>query len=186
MRRPACLKNRLKRFGAAREGVAAVEFALVVGPFLFMVFAVLELALVFLLSTSLETASERAARKIRTGELQTTGGSADSFKTAVCQQMSWMAGNCSTSLSVDVRTFGQFASAAAANPVKPCPAPKTGSCFDDSALTFQPGGPAAVVVVRTYYKWPLLTPFLSQGLAKLDGNVALVMSTQTFRNEPYA
>jgi Flp pilus assembly protein TadG len=180
------LRSRLKRFAAAREGVAAVEFALVVGPFLFMIFAVLELALVFLLSTSLDTATERAARRIRTGEVQLAGESAQAFKTAVCSQMTWLSSGCSTSLKVDVRTFKQFADTNLPSPFKPCPAPAKGRCFDDTALLFEHGGPTDVVIVRTYYTWPLLTPFLNQALARLDGGVAVVMSTQTFRNEPYA
>ena len=180
------LRRRLKRFAAAREGVAAVEFALVAGPFLFMIFAVLELALVFLLSTSLDTATERAARRIRTGEVQTAGEGTDAFKTAICGQMTWLASGCSTSLKIDVRTFEQFEDSNLPTPFADCPPPSTAQCFDDTALLFEHGGPTDVVVVRTFYTWPLLTPFLNQALERLDGGVAVVMSTQTFRNEPFA
>ena len=177
---------RLKRFAAAREGAAAVEFALVMAPFLFLVFAVLELALVFLLSTSLDTATERTARRIRTGEVQTAGEGAAAFKTALCQRMTWLSSNCSTALKVDVRRFQQFADSNLPNPITDCAPPATGKCFDDSALLFDHGGPTDVVVVRTFYQWPLLTPFLNQALSRLNGNVAVIRSTQTFRNEPYA
>ena len=180
------LRNRFERFAAAREGAAAVEFALVVGPFLFMIFAVLELAVVSLLSSSLDTASERAARRIRTGQVQTAGETVGAFKTSLCEGMNWLASGCEANIQVDVRTFQQFADTNIANPIKDCPPPGTGKCFDESSLLFNSGGPTDVVVVRTYYKWPLLTPFLSKALARLDGNVAVVISTQTFRNEPYA
>ena len=116
------MRARLKRFASAREGVAAVEFALVVGPFLFMIFAVLELAFVFLLSTSLDTATERAARRIRTGEVQTAGEGASAFKTTLCANMTWLASNCSTALKVDVRKFKQFADSNIPNPIKDCAA----------------------------------------------------------------
>ena len=180
------LRVRFKRFAAAREGAAAVEFALVVGPFLFMIFAVLELAVVSLLSSSLDTASERAARRIRTGQVQTASENVTAFTTALCEGMNWLSSSCATSVKVDVRKFEQFADTNIPNPIKPCPPPATGQCFDETALLFEAGGPTDVVVVRTYYKWPLLTPFLSNALAKLDGNVAVIISTQTFRNEPYA
>jgi Flp pilus assembly protein TadG len=180
------LRRRLKRFPAAREGVAAVEFALVVGPFLFMIFAVLELALVFLLSSSLDMATERAARRIRTGEVQTAGEGVTTFRSAVCSEMTWLSSACATSLKVDVRKFRQFQDSNLPTPFKPCPPPSKGQCFDDAALLFDHGGPTDVVIVRTFYTWPLLTPFLNQALARLDGGVAVVMSTQTFRNEPYA
>lgn len=187
------LRRRLKRFAPNSEGAAAVEFAMIVGPFLFMIFAVLELALVFLLSSSLDTASERAARRIRTGEVQTAGEGKEAFKTALCQGMSWLANNCSTALKVDVRTFQQFpdTNLADSDIIKDCKDPKdptkTYKCMaPESDLLFNAGGPTDVVVVRTYYQWPLLTPFLSQALSRLHGNVAVIQSTQTFRNEPYA
>jgi len=180
------LRAALKRFAAAPDGAAAVEFAMVVGPFLFMIFAVLELALVSLLSSSLETASERAARQIRTGQVQLAGQGAAAFKTALCDGMTWLAHDCATSLKVDVRKFDQFVDSNIENPIKDCPPPAKGKCFDDSVLLFDHGGPTDVVVVRTYYTWPLLTPFMSRALARLNNNVAVITSTQTFRNEPYA
>jgi Flp pilus assembly protein TadG len=164
----------------------AVEFAMVVGPFLFMMFAIIELALVFLVSTTLEAASERASRQIRTGEVQTAGQGAEAFKATICKNMTWVASSCAGALRVDVRTFEQFADSNLPDPVGDCAPPATGKCFNDAALKFEHGGPTDVVIVRAYYQWPLLTPFLSQALARLDGNVAVIMTTQTFRNEPYA
>ncbi|HEX8571095.1 MAG TPA: TadE/TadG family type IV pilus assembly protein [Caulobacteraceae bacterium] len=180
------LRARFKRFAAAREGAAAVEFALVVGPFLFMIFAVLELAVVSLLSSSLDTASERAARRIRTGEVQEASEGVAAFKTRLCEGMVWLSTSCTGAVVVDVRKFEQFADTNIPNPIKPCPPPATGQCFDENSMLFDAGGPTDVIVVRVYYKWPLLTPFLSNALAKLNGNVAVITSTQTFRNEPFA
>ena len=183
------LRARVQRFAAATEGAAAVEFAMVVAPFLFMIFAVLELALVFLLSTSLDTATERAARRIRTGEVQVAGETAAAYKTALCTQMTWLADNCDTALRVDVRTYQQFPDTNVDSAFKTCTKPDgtTYKCMaDDADMQWQPGGPTDVVVVRTYYQWPLITPFLDQALSRLPGNVAVVQSTQTFRNEPYA
>ena len=183
------MRPRRQRFASATEGAAAVEFALVVGPFLFLIFAVLELALVFLLSTSLDTATERAARRIRTGEVQTSGEAAAAYKTALCSQMTWLSDNCDAALRVDVRKYDQFPDTNVETAFKTCTKPDgtTYQCMaDDAEMQWQPGGPTDVVVVRTYYQWPLFTPFLNQALSRLDGGVAVVQSTQTFRNEPYA
>ena len=181
------LLGRLTRFGRAREGAAAVEFAMIVGPFLFMIFAVLELALVSLVSSSLDTAAERASRRIRTGEVQDAGEGQTAFKTRICESMSWLAANCDAALRVDVRMFQQFPDTNIPGPIVPCPDDPAKSCISaDADMLFDTGGPTDVIVVRVYYQWPLLTPFLANALARLDGNVAVIQTTQTFRNEPFA
>ena len=56
-----------------RRGAAAVEFALVAPPFLALLFAILELALVFFASQALETVTQDSSRLIMTGQAQTAG-----------------------------------------------------------------------------------------------------------------
>jgi len=93
-------------FMRARRGATAVEFAFVALPFLILLFGIIELGGVFMASTTLEIATDRAARQIRTGEFQAHGGSTkDDFKTLVCQGMSWLQGSCSSNLYIDGRTF---------------------------------------------------------------------------------
>ena len=173
----------VRRWLQDRSGTAAIEFAFVAGPFLFMIFAVIELALVFLLSTSLDAASEQAARRIRTGQFQTASQTKADFKADICKRMTWLAGNCGTALSVDVRTYDEYKQVTAPNPIQTCEGKQ---CVPD---TF-PTGPDAlppqrIVVVRSYYKWPLISPLMNQGLSRVEGGVALVSSTQTFVTEPY-
>jgi Flp pilus assembly protein TadG len=179
------LEGRRRRLGFLqdRSGTAAIEFAFVAGPFLFMMFAIIELALVFLLSTSLDAASDGASRRIRTGQFQSAGQTAAQFKTDICSKMTWMAGNCESSLSVDVRTYTLYSQVQPHDPVKVVDGKKT---FDNTAIQFAATlPPETIVVVRSYYRWPLITPFLNQALERLDGGVALVSSTQTFQTEPY-
>jgi len=47
----------LRAFGRARQGATAVEFAFIAGPLLMLIFGILELALVFMMSTALESAT---------------------------------------------------------------------------------------------------------------------------------
>ena len=47
----------VRRFVRQEDGVAAVEFALVAAPFLALIFAILETALVFFAGQALETAA---------------------------------------------------------------------------------------------------------------------------------
>ena len=175
--------RRLRDFARDRAGTAAIEFAFVAFPFLLMLFAVIELALVFLLSTSLEAAGERASREIRTGQFQTASQTAANFKTKVCGGMTWLAGNCSTALSVDVRTYTSYSLVQPLSPVKTVDGKQV---FDDAEIQFATNiPPSTIVVVRSYYKWPLISPLMNQGLVRLDGGIALVSSTQTFMTEPY-
>lgn len=171
-------RSLLRRFAAARRGATAVEFSLIAAPFLALMFGVLELGLVFMVSTTLDNATEAAARTIRTGQLQTAGGSANTFKTAVCDNMTWLGSSCAGKLTVDVRTFPKFTNVAMSDPV-------TNGAVDPSKTSFTPGGGEDIVVVRAYYEWTLITPMLNAGLANLGGTKRLVYSTVTFRNEPY-
>ena len=177
--RSRALAERLARFGGAQGGAAAVEFALVATPFFLLLFGIIELAFIFLVSSSLENATAQAARTIRTGELQNGGAAtATAFKAAVCAKFGWLQSDCTTNLSVDVRTYPTFASVTAPQVI-------SNGTFNTGALTFAPGGPDDIVVVRTYYQWPLIAPMVSQAMQQLNGGKALLTSTAAFRNEPY-
>ena len=71
--------GRLKIIRAARrllrrqDGAVAVEFGLVAAPFLLLVFAIMETAIVFFAGQTLETAVADSARLILTGQAQTSG-----------------------------------------------------------------------------------------------------------------
>ena len=63
--------RKLRVFAKREDGAAAVEFAIVVAPFLALLFAILETALVFFAGQTLETAVSDSARLILTGQAQT-------------------------------------------------------------------------------------------------------------------
>ncbi len=175
------LRGRAGRFARARGGAAAVEFALMAVPFFLLLFGVIELALIFLLSTTLDNASGEVARRIRTGELQTQGGATpQAFKTAICDTLGWLKGDCESNLYVDVRTFQSFQTAGGAG------APVDGDAFDPSDFQFQLGQPNSIVLVRAFYKWPFMTPLVSKAMGQFSDGSTVLMSTVTFKNEPYA
>ena len=167
-------------FAQARDGASAVEFAMVAIPFLALLFGIIELAMIFLVSTSLDNATANASRTIRTGQLQVAGGaSASTFKTTICNNLGWLSATCGANLNVDVRTYNNFNDITLSDPI-------VNKTFNAGALTFQPGGPEDIVVVRSYYQWTLFTPLLSGAVEKLNGGKTLLTSTMTFRNEPYS
>lgn len=162
------------------RGGEAIEMALVWGPFVALLFALFELGLVFMVSTTLENATEEAARRIRTGELQTSGGNAATMKSAICAEMAWLAGSCTSKLNLDVRTFTSFA-----NQTTP-PDPVAGGAVTPANFCWDPGGAGSIVLVRAYYTWALVLPVLNAGLKTVGaGNNRLISSATSFRNEPY-
>lgn len=162
------------RFARADEGATAVEFALVAIPFLMLLFAIIELGLVFLVSITLESAVIDAGRTIRTGQVQTAGSDANAFKTAVCNRMNWLGSKCLTALRIDVRTFTDYATGttSATNTTVP------------TTMNWNPGVAGSIVLVRAYYTWPLITPMLNTGLQNSNGN-RIIYAATSFTNEPY-
>ena len=163
----------------ADGGATAVEFALVAAPLIFMLFSILELAMVFLVASTLENATSDTARTIRTGAVQTSGGgSANAIRDTICAKLGWLQSQCSTNLSVDVRTYSQFT-----NPT--APSPVTNNAFDPTKLSYSIGAQGDIVLVRAFYRWTLITPFLKSGLSNLNGGVTMLTATAMFKTEPY-
>jgi Flp pilus assembly protein TadG len=161
-----------------RDGSAAVEFAMVALPFAFMMFAILELALVFTLDSILENATIETGRLVRTGQAEKQGMTAAQFKTQLCNRMSIFAPNCSAKVTVDVREIPQFRSPNA-------PDPMSSGSFNVTNMTYTSGQPGSLMLVRAWYRHTLITPFLSQGLSRLGNNEAVLTATTAFRNEPF-
>ncbi|MEM9964654.1 MAG: TadE/TadG family type IV pilus assembly protein [Asticcacaulis sp.] len=167
----------IRGYGRDRKGATAVEFALIAGPLILMILACLELALVVLVSVSLENAVETSARKIRTDNMAGIT-SAQTFREDICGRMDWLSGSCMDNLHVDVRTFTSFASAAT-----PPALIVDGKLLDPMA--YQVGNGGAIQLVRAYYTWDLLTPFLKGGLSSLESGQVALSTTAIFRNEPF-
>jgi Flp pilus assembly protein TadG len=166
------------RFIRQQDGAAAVEFAMVAAPFLAMVFAILETAMVFFAGQALETAGSDSARLIMTGQAQTQNFDQAKFKGAVCDRIYGLF-NCAGGLYVDVKNYSSFA---AINTSKPLDAAGN---LQTTTFGYQPGGPCNIVVVRLMYQWPVYVSLLGLNLADSAGNKRLLMSTVAFRNEPY-
>jgi Flp pilus assembly pilin Flp len=91
-----------RRFARHQDGAAAVEFALVAVPFLALLFAILETALVFFAGQTLEAAVTDAGRLIMTGQAQ--GFSQADFKTQVCNRLAGGLFDCTNGVYVNVQT----------------------------------------------------------------------------------
>ena len=169
---------RWKRFADDRRGAAAVEFAMIAAPFFFLIFGLLEVCLIFIMSTILEHAVSEASRPLRTGEAQETGMTKVQFRQAVCNELFDML-NCDARLYMDVRTVSNFAATPTGSPLD------GDGEIDDTDFVFEPGGPNDIVAVRVFYEWDLITPLISQPLRNMGGNRHLLQANAVFRNEPF-
>jgi Flp pilus assembly protein TadG len=167
----------VRRFVGEENGATAVEFGLVALPFLALLFAILETALVFFAGQTLETAAAESSRLIMTGQAQVANYTKEDFKQQVCNKIYGLF-NCSN-IYVDVKQYSDFASVNNTPPVKD-------GVFDTSKMDYVPGGPGCIEVVTLYYQWKIYVSLLGSGLANLNGNNRLLVATSVFRNEPYS
>jgi Flp pilus assembly protein TadG len=188
----ASVKNILRRFRRSRAGSAAVEFALVAPVFFALLFAIIELAMMFFASQVLETITQDSARALMTGQAQTgqVAACADpvSGAPAACTQASFQAYACSQipalfscpNLYVDVEHYSSFSGISINSQID-----GSGN-FTSANMQYSPGGPGDVVVVRMFYQWPLFVTGLGFNISNLSGgNKRLLVATAAFQNEPY-
>jgi Flp pilus assembly protein TadG len=169
--------NILRRFRRNRKGTAAVEFALVAPIFFGVLFAIIELALVFFASQILETVTQDTSRLIMTGQAQNAAYTQATYKNAVCAKLTVMF-DCVNGISIDVQSYPTFASVNIADPID------AGKNFVPPN-NYLPGGPGDIVVVRMFYKWPLFVTGLGFNVANIGSNQRLLTATAAFQNEPY-
>ncbi|HEY0437994.1 MAG TPA: TadE/TadG family type IV pilus assembly protein [Phenylobacterium sp.] len=183
---PSRLARFAARFAAAERGATAVEFALVSLPLLGLILGTLELVLVLLVSTTLETATESASRMIRTGEFQTSAANTRAdFKALVCQRMSWLNAQCNSQLMVTSQVFSDFGALAGSAPINSATFIAGGPNYVNTGGCFSTGQPADIVLVRVYFTWPLFSPLLDGMMDNMGNGKRLMSSASAFRNEPY-
>ena len=170
----------LRRFIRHEDGATAIEFAFVALPFLALIFAILETALVFFAGQTLEAAAADSGRLIMTGQAYDGSFDKNAFKKAVCDHIAGLF-DCTNNVYVDVQTYSSFSSSSTAVNTSPIQNGK----FDSSKVQYNAGGPGDIVVVTLYYEWPIYVSLLGSNLSNLNGSKRLLVATSVFKNEPY-
>lgn len=176
-----------RRLASDESGATAVEFALVSIPFFMLLFALLEVALIFFASQALETAVADASRLIRTGQAQAQGFSVAQFRGEVCNGVSTLMtcdpdGGGVGGLRIDVRTYADFTSVDLSEPISGNPGEET---LDESSFGFNMGSGGEIVLVRVFYEWPAFFNFHGIAFGNLGSGGRLLAATAAFRNEPF-
>lgn len=162
-----------RRLARKEDGTAAVEFGMVAAPFLLLTFAIMETAIVFFAGQTLETAVSDSARLIMTGQAQSQGMNQSAFKDAVCARIYGLF-DCANGVHIDVKKYTAFSSVNLTPPLD-------ASGNFNPAMSYEPGGPGEIVVVRLFYQWPIYVSLLQN----MSGNKRLLIATAAFRNEPF-
>ena len=168
-----------ERCAGCNNGAAAVEFTLIAAPFLALLVAILQTAVVFFASRVLDETAEQASRHILTGQAQTAGMTQSQFADYVCRKSSSLF-NCNNFM-INVQNYGSFASANTSTPTL---------TFDSSgAVTnrwaWSPGNAGDIVIVQVMYQWPVFLGPLGFNLANLSNGNRLLVSTVALKTEPY-
>jgi Flp pilus assembly protein TadG len=163
--------------GRHEGGVSAIEFAIIAPVFFLLLFAILETGILYLGQFDLQHAVNSASRLLRTGQAQTQNMTQAAFRQAVCDKLMML--SCSTSLQIDVESYGSFGTAAFGPPLN------ADGTVNTALANYQPGASGQVVLLRALYVWPIMTPGLKVFLSNMANGAHLIVVSAAFRNEPF-
>ena len=157
----------------------AVEFSLIAIPFFTLILSIIELGLMFSAATMLEGATGKASRLVRTGQIQQAAADAASqeqlFRDELCRRAVVLI-DCNE-IEVEAINVGSFAGGGVA------------AEFDgDGNLVssgFDAGGVSSVILIRTAYRYTLMTPFVNLLLGESGTGTRYFLSTVALQTEPY-
>jgi Flp pilus assembly protein TadG len=163
-----------------RSGAAAVEFAMIATPLFALIIGILQIGAIFMAQQQLETAVEKSARTVLTGQAQQGGVTQSQFATALCANLTLLF-KCSD-VMVDLRSASAFSAAETSAPTLTYDA----SGNVTNTWSFQMGSAGTIMVLRVMYQFPVVGGPLNGGLANLGNGKRLLMATAVFQVEPYS
>lgn len=173
-------RNFWVRLGRDRDGSVAIEFALVAIPFIFMLVAIIELALMFTSAALLESATSSASRQIRTGALQQAAARGPEqealFRSALCSRADILIVCDQIAVeSVNIGSFSEYGSYA----------PRMDEDGNMAPQGFDAGGVSDVILVRTFFRYTFMTPVIGRFLGEGGTPTRRFVSTIVLQAEPY-
>lgn len=181
------------RFLRARAGTTAVEFGLLALPFLALITACLENALVYWQQEILQQAVVEASRQIYTGKFQTANsGTTDTttlatrFRTAICTTSAGAA-RLTIFTCANVRvSITQADTLAGATPVSPVIVGTNGvRDWNPAFQSYSCAGASAIMVVQAAVDIPVYFPMLGTAAARLSNGRRVIQAATVLKAEPY-
>ncbi len=164
----------IRKFIRKEDGSTAIEFSLLMMPYMLISLAIIELSLMFMSASLLEGATDSAARLIRTGQVQQGAGDPETmFRDALCNYAVVLI-DCNT-MVIEVTTLTNYAD-------------YTPPIYDGSGNMvtsgFNAGGSNDKILIRVAYSYSMMTPLVGTLLNGSDG-ATLFISTIVLQTEPY-
>ncbi|MGH6877564.1 MAG: TadE/TadG family type IV pilus assembly protein [Rhizomicrobium sp.] len=144
-------------------------------------FGIIETGVIYAFSSTLTNAANDTARMVRTGQVQGQNMTRTQYIAQICTQMTGMisATSCNSNLQVDMEAFSSFTNANYTNVVN------SDGSLNIGAMQFDTGNSCDTVLVRAFYPWSIMTPFMKTLLANMPNGQYLMSSAAAFRNEPF-
>lgn len=168
----------LARLGHDRRASALIEFAMIAPVLALLLFAIVEIGVIFFAQSTLQKAANDVARLVRTGQAQSGAMTQAQVMSRVCADVAPLI-PCDSNLKVDIQAYSNFSGVAFTPPLD-----SNGNYT--TANNFNLGSACNVVLVRVFDGWTVFTPVLTPFLSTMAGNKHLLYAASTFRNEPYS
>ncbi|MDX8536939.1 pilus assembly protein [Mesorhizobium abyssinicae] len=173
------------RFLGDRRGSTAMEFAMLALPFALLVFAILESCISFAGQEVMANITDDIARKLRTGQLRPADVSGTKLQDMICAKLEIIVANKCPGLSVDLREYATFADAATASYKIVNNQIVLTQGANSTAFGVSPGLAETKNMLRVFYKWPVMTDFMSKSMTNMTDGTALHFASVTWQNEPF-
>ncbi|BAE52554.1 TadE/TadG family type IV pilus assembly protein [Paramagnetospirillum magneticum] len=160
-----------------RRGSVTLEYSILLLPALMILFGTFEMGMVIFENSVVEGATRDAARRLRTGQAQTSANPASTFQQTFCASL-FSLYKCS-SFTFDVRSFSDFTTIA-------LPAPQFDAQGNVTNAQFTPGGAGTITTVRVIYRHVFSTPLIGSLMGAGTGNTLGITATAVFKTEPYS
>ncbi len=160
-----------------QKGATAVEFALLIGPFLFLLLGLMEVSMQYFIATAMDYSVQRTARLIRTGQAQESNLSVDDLRTTMCENMLDIF-DCTHNSYFSVTELNSLAATKATLPVK-----SSGDFLDSKIYNVGHGG--SYIVVRGYFQFAPLFDVFGALSPRLPNGNRIAAASALFRNEPF-
>lgn len=164
----------LRQWFRKEDGTTAIEFSMLLVPYLMISLGIIEISLMFASASLLEGATDAASRVIRTGQAQQSGGDPETvFRDELCGYAVILV-SCDdmTIEAIRMDSYGEYA----------------GATLDGDgnmvSQGFDVGGSNDKVLIRVSFRYQMVTPLVGPLLNGADGS-RLFISTIVLQTEPY-
>ena len=178
------LRRAATRLRRDERGATAVEFALVIGPFMLVLGVIIETGLMLFTEYVIQSSVQEAARQIRTGQAQSAAMTQATLKTNfLCDTLNIII-NCNTKVYVYVNAQASYTALQAALPSMLTVGPSYGGSTVNTS--YNCGQPSQAVAIVATYDWEFTLPYFMGFFGNMgDDQMRRLVGFAMFRNEPF-